>query len=100
MRAKCFPGELFADPAWDMLLDLAVAHGEHRRVSISSLCIASRVAPTTALRWIGKLTELGFIERSDDPIDRRRAFLSLSPMAVAAVARYFDAVDTHALSLT
>ncbi len=53
LRARFFDGELFADPAWDMLLDLTAARVEARRVSVTSLCIASGVPPTTALRWIG-----------------------------------------------
>lgn len=47
-----FSEDLFRDPAWDMLLDLTLAHTECRRVSVTSLCIASGVPPTTALRWI------------------------------------------------
>src|SRR3546814_1843272 len=42
-----------SDPAWDMLLDLYLAAERNTRpVSISSLCIASAVPATTALRWI------------------------------------------------
>lgn len=51
-RIRFFGNDLFADPVWDMLLDLAVARVEHRRVSVTSLCIASGVPTTTALRWI------------------------------------------------
>ena len=47
LRARFFDGELFADPTWDMLLDLTAARVEHTRVSVTSLCIASGVPPTT-----------------------------------------------------
>ena len=40
-RAKSFGSELFADPAWDMLLDLFLAMLQKKRISISSACIAS-----------------------------------------------------------
>src|SRR5690606_24209072 len=59
LRDEFLPGDLFADPAWDMLLDLFAARLEQERVSVSSLCIASAVPPTTALRWIRTLTEKG-----------------------------------------
>src|SRR3546814_10077844 len=36
-RDQFFRNELFADPAWDMLLDLMAARLEHKRVSVSSL---------------------------------------------------------------
>ncbi len=92
MRGQFFDAELFADPAWDMLLDLTVAHVEQNRVSVSSLCIAAGVPPTTALRWIRQMVESGLFERVEDARDKRRAFISLSDRAVEAMARYFAAV--------
>lgn len=92
MRDAFFGETLFEDPAWDMLLDLYAAHLEGTRVSVSSLCIAAAVAPTTALRWIGKLTDAGLFERQPDPNDRRRAFMALSPKALKAMQGYAAAV--------
>lgn len=92
MRARFFDGALFADPAWDMLLDLTAARVEHSRVSVTSLCIASGVPPTTALRWISQLTDAGLFRRVEDDTDRRRAFIQLSDKAADAMARYFDEV--------
>jgi hypothetical protein len=89
LRARFFDGALFADPAWDMLLDLTAARAEHSRVSVTSLCIASGVPPTTALRWIGQMTCVGLLERVEDDADRRRAFIALSETAAGAMARYF-----------
>ncbi|MFC4294374.1 winged helix DNA-binding protein [Novosphingobium tardum] len=89
LRGRFFEGDLFADPAWDMLLDLTAARAEHTRVSVTSLCIASGVPPTTALRWIGQMTEAGLLERVEDPTDRRRAFITLTDRAADAMARYF-----------
>ncbi|MEQ1496622.1 MAG: MarR family transcriptional regulator, partial [Novosphingobium sp.] len=63
LRARFFDGDLFADPAWDMLLDLTAARAEHVRVSVTSLCIASGVPPTTALRWIGQMIDSALLER-------------------------------------
>ncbi len=90
LRARFFDGDLFADPAWDMLLDLTAARVEHNRVSVTSLCIASGVPPTTALRWISQMTEAGLLERVEDDTDRRRAFIQLTDKAVDAMARYFN----------
>jgi hypothetical protein len=99
LRARFFEPGLFADPAWDMLLDLAAAHGEAKRVSVTSLCIASGVPPTTALRWIGQLDAAGLIERAADDSDRRRAFIALSDKAIEAMARYFAEVGRGAARL-
>lgn len=89
LRARFFDADLFADPAWDILLDLTAARAEHVRVSVTSLCIASGVPPTTALRWIGQMTDSGLLLRVDDETDRRRAFITLSDKSADAMARYF-----------
>lgn len=99
LRAKFFDPELFADPAWDMLLDLVAARVEHTRVSVTSLCIASGVPPTTALRWIGQMSESGLLERVEDETDRRRVFITLSDPAAEAMARYFAEVGRSAAQL-
>jgi len=88
LRETHFNADLFADPAWDMLLDLYVEKCRGTRTSVTSLCIASGVPPTTALRWIASLTNLGIIEREEDRRDRRRAFLQLSSVAERAMTRY------------
>ncbi|MBU6206249.1 MAG: hypothetical protein KGQ42_01030, partial [Alphaproteobacteria bacterium] len=85
--------ELFADPAWDMMLDLMASRLENVRVSVSSLCIAAAVPPTTALRWIKTLTDLGHFVRIADPTDGRRVFIELSDMAASKLSLYFQ--DIH-----
>ncbi len=99
LRARFFEGDLFADPAWDMLLDLTAARAEHARVSVTSLCIASGVPPTTALRWIGQMSDAGLLMRVDDETDRRRAFITLTDKAADAMARYFAELAGHAMRL-
>ncbi|WP_420144825.1 winged helix DNA-binding protein [Sphingobium sp.] len=91
IRADFLPGDLFADPAWDMMLDLLAARLDHERVSVSSLCIAAAVPPTTALRWIRTLTDKGLVERQADPHDGRRIFIALAQEAADALIRWFGA---------
>lgn len=93
MREQYFPADLFADPAWDMLLDLFAARLERQPVSVSSLCIAAAVPATTALRWIKTMTDAGLFVREADPQDGRRIFIALSEGAHEAMARYFEALD-------
>lgn len=92
LRGKFFDPALFADPAWDMLLDLFSAELSKARVPISSLCAAAEVPPTTALRWIRGMTASGLFERHPDPSEARRVFIALSRQSSAAMAAYFAAV--------
>jgi hypothetical protein len=92
MRDRFLPSDLFADPAWDMMLDLMGARIDGKTVSVSSLCIAAAVPPTTALRWIAQLTERGIFERRNDPDDARRVFISLSDAAANQLTGWFSAV--------
>lgn len=99
LRDRFLGAGLFEDPAWDMLLDLFAARLEDRRVSVSSLCIAAAVAPTTALRWINKLLGAGLFDREPDPADRRRAFIGLSVAAEEGMRRYLAALSDAGLGL-
>jgi DNA-binding MarR family transcriptional regulator len=87
-RSEFFRSELFADPAWDILLDLARAKLEGQRICISSLCVAAAVPPTTALRWINSLTAEGLLTKMRDPVDARRVFVTLSESAAASMKEY------------
>jgi hypothetical protein len=91
LRDQYFRPELFADPAWDMLLDLLAARLAGQKVAVSSLCIAAAVPPTTALRWIKTLCEQGLFVRSADPRDGRRVFIALSDKAAAGLGAYLGA---------
>ncbi|GAA4052272.1 winged helix DNA-binding protein [Parerythrobacter jejuensis] len=99
LRARFLDGDLFADPAWDILLDLTAARAEHQRVSVTSLCIASGVPPTTALRWISQMTEAGLLQRVEDEADKRRAFIALTDNASEAMARFFAELGKDASRL-
>jgi hypothetical protein len=89
LRTRYFDAELFADPAWDMLLDLVQAEIDQLRVPVSSLCIAAAVPATTALRWIKTMTDSGLFVRRADPHDGRRVFVEMSQDTSLAMRRYF-----------
>ena len=88
LRDQYFRDDLFADPAWDMLLDLMAARLEGKQVTVSSLCIAAAVPMTTALRWIKLLAAQGLIVRTADPEDGRRSLVALSEEGAATLGAY------------
>jgi DNA-binding MarR family transcriptional regulator len=97
LRSSFLPADLFADPAWDMLLDLLQAEIVQHRVPVSSLCIAAAVPATTALRWIKSMTERGLLVQRDDPHDGRRLFIEMAPTTSAGLRRSFQEVGMAAV---
>lgn len=95
LRSRFFDASLFADPAWDMLLDLAASRLEGRSVSVSSLCIAAAVPPTTALRWIRMMTDQQLLVRRADPGDARRMFIDLADGPFDKLCGWFALVDAR-----
>jgi DNA-binding MarR family transcriptional regulator len=97
LRSRYFEEELFADPAWDMLLDLLYAEISNLRVPVSSLCIAAAVPATTGLRWLKTMVQQGIFLRRADPHDGRRVFVELAPQSSQALRRYFVEVGKGAV---
>ena len=59
-RARHFSSDLFADPAWDILLDLALARMTARP---AVLRVAASMSPSAVERWIDLLVEGGYVTR-------------------------------------
>lgn len=87
-RREIGGGELFGDPAWEMLLDLLLARIENRRVSVSSACIASGAPMSTALRLVRRLVGENVLCRLPDEHDRRRHFLVINPKFEGPLLEY------------
>lgn len=94
-RRDFFPTDLFADPAWDIVLALYCAEGRGERLSVTALGHAVGLAQTTALRWIGQLTDAGLIERLQDEHDRRRNFVQLTGQASENIASWLIRVGSR-----
>jgi DNA-binding MarR family transcriptional regulator len=77
-RDRYFPANLFAEPAWDILLDLYVAQAEGRATTTSSACIGAAVPQTTGLRWLTRLEDEGLVRRSTSAGDERMRLVTLT----------------------
>jgi hypothetical protein len=96
LRGQFVNSDYFSgEAAWDMLLDLASARIEGKRISVTSACIASGVPDTTALRWIAILENDSMVIREIDFTDRRRTFLRITDKAMALLNSYFDMIHSH-----
>lgn len=95
-RAKHLPHDLFADPCWDMLLDLYHCALTHTEATVTSLGAASGVPLTTALRRMDDLQALGLVARSRNDSDKRRIVMSLTESGVRAIESYLaDYIKRH-----
>jgi hypothetical protein len=97
-RANELPREVFGDqtmfgnPALNILLDLYIGYHEKVAINVSSACFASSAPPTTALRYITRLVQLGFVQRSNDQRDQRVNLLSLTNDGIGRMDGLLDNV--------
>ncbi|MDQ0840156.1 hypothetical protein [Sphingomonas faeni] len=96
IRRQFLPADLFHEPAWDMLLVLFVARGEHLPMNVKTLVSFSDAPITTSQRWIEQLHKLNLINRVSDPVDRRRMEISLSHQGDQAMSAYLRALIRNA----
>lgn len=89
-RGDAFGGDLFFDPAWSILLELYVHHRQRTAMSITSLCVAAKIPPSTGLRWIALLEKRGLVNRESDPFDRRKSYAILTEDAIGRIEKALD----------
>ena len=94
-REKVFNDSLFADPAWDLLLDLFVRSARNEQVSISSACHAASVPEATALRYLKALTEKNYVERISHPNDKRSTTLKMTPLGSKLMIDWLEHFRLH-----
>src|SRR3546814_18642511 len=70
-RYMAAAGDLFADPIWDMMLDLYVASQRGQLTTVPNACVSADVPPHTGLRAIHKLDSPGPTVRSPPFTDKR-----------------------------
>ena len=88
-RDNLFGPALFADPAWDILLELFIARREGRKATISDVCAAAAAPSSTAARHIGNLVEKGLIAKVPREEDARSFYVELSPAVNRKLGRLF-----------
>lgn len=90
-RERLFP-KLFGDPAWDMLLLLYVYRAAGVPLQVSAIAGLANVPGTTSLRYLELMIEHQLINRTPDPRDRRRIWLTMTPKAVKLLEQWLTAL--------
>lgn len=72
------PGQLFVDPAWDIMIELVIAAEEGRSPCVKELILVTGESATSALRRIDRLQANGLIHRRLDQNDHRRVLVGLT----------------------
>jgi CheY-like chemotaxis protein/DNA-binding MarR family transcriptional regulator len=90
LRARFLPAHLFADPSWDMLLDLYDAELADMQISVTMLATASSLPLTTALRRLEVMEGQGLVKRFEDPADRRKTLVRLTAQSLEALEKFFS----------
>jgi hypothetical protein len=89
-RDRVFGRDLFANPAWNILVELFIAAEEGRNVTIKSACVAAGVPQSTALRHIAHLNDVRLTARAQHPSDARSAYLRLTDAGRARMVSYLS----------
>lgn len=93
MRGKYFDSALFADPAWDMLLDLFLNNTRGVRVTTTDLCLAAEAPIATGIRWIRLLAKAELLRRYKSVEDKRLVLIELTPRGYRLMRSYLaDAI--------
>lgn len=91
VREQQLGAELFADPAWDLLLEAFAADLEKKPLYRSDLGRAASAPETTALRWLRKLEQDGWLHCSEDSASGRQR-VELTDEGSMRLRRYFECI--------
>jgi DNA-binding MarR family transcriptional regulator len=87
-RRRIFNDAAFANPGWDILLDVYVASADGERLSTKSACLAATVPKSTALRYLTRLCELQLVTRVPHPSDNRTKWIELTAEGLEQMENY------------
>ena len=85
-------GNLFGEPAWDILLDVFIAQQSRQEIQVSNICLEARVPSTTILRWVARLESEGLIYRCADSADGRRRHIRMTQAGEDLMCRALEAL--------
>jgi DNA-binding MarR family transcriptional regulator len=89
-RETMFGSNLFAEPAWDVLLELYAAMLGTRTMDVSDLATAIGVPRSTTERWVALLEARGFVARKNGTPGQSGSQVSLTEAGQARMKSLAD----------
>ncbi|WCT72541.1 hypothetical protein PQ455_12955 [Sphingomonas naphthae] len=77
-RAEALDGDLFANPAWAIMLDLFIAGELNRRATVEHVGKAAHLSEASAARWFTVLSKRGMVELYQSPDGDGRRLIRLT----------------------
>ena len=85
-------GDMFGEPAWDMLLDLFISQANEEEVTVKAGCLHADIPPTTTIRWLKVLEQNGLIMSHVDPADPKQHLIHLTATGYEGMLRYLESI--------
>ena len=93
LRSDYVSSTLFAEPGWDMLLELYVIENSGSTTAASALLPHSPVAKSTKARWLDHLEELRLVRRRAHPLEPETEFVELTDEGIRELERYLRSIS-------
>lgn len=85
LRQKILPESWQPLPAWSVIVELYLAHHEHRKACVKHVTVAASAPAATVLRHVDLLISEGWVNKWPSKVDRRVNHLSLTRPAFKLV---------------
>ncbi|MBA4750785.1 MAG: hypothetical protein H2055_00970 [Sphingopyxis sp.] len=87
-RNRLIRYEFFAEPAWDMLLELYIHRHGGRSIDAGTLCGSTVASPATALRWMRLLIDQDLVVWSQPGPGENDVQIALSERGAQEIEHY------------
>jgi DNA-binding MarR family transcriptional regulator len=91
-RSDYVSSTLFAEPGWDMLLELYVIENSGSSTAASALLPHSAITKSTKARWLDHLEQLRLVRRRAHPLEPDTEFVELTNEGARELERYLSSI--------
>lgn len=92
-RSDYVSSTLFAEPGWDMLLELYVIENSGSSTAASALMPHSEIPKSTKARWLDHLEQLRLVRRRAHPHEPETEFVELTDEGTRQLEGYLSSIS-------